>query len=102
MKKLLKISLWVTGIANVLFFAFGLVQGLLSSHMQSYYKAQLDDFTKSAEDLLAKKREWAEFGETQFIPESIGAIFFFGFVLLALIALILYFVQRIDKTRRNK
>ena len=57
----------------------------VSSKMQAYYKAQIDDFSKSnleIKDIIAKKAFWARIGESpiqySFIVSALSAITLVG------------------------
>ena len=53
----------LTAILCILTLVLAVAIPLLSSTMQGYYKAQIDDFSKDTHMLLEKKKQWATIGE---------------------------------------
>lgn len=53
----------LTAILCILTLVLAVAIPLISSTMQGYYKAQIDDFSKDTHMLLEKKKQWATIGE---------------------------------------
>ena len=53
----------LTAILCILTLVLAVAIPLLSSTMQGYYKAQIDDFSMDTHMLLEKKKQWATIGE---------------------------------------
>lgn len=65
----------------------------LSSSMQGFYKSQINDFSKSAQELLDKKQFWAQIGESY--------LFFYIFIACVSIFVIVIFIDWL-KARKSK
>ena len=89
--KILKI---IFGSLCFVFALFTVTAPLLSSHMQGYYKGQIDDFSRSAEELLAKKQFWAQIGETY--------IFFYIFLACVVMLLGIMLFSRLSVSKRSE
>ncbi|MBR5473606.1 MAG: hypothetical protein IKU82_06445 [Clostridia bacterium] len=65
----------------------------LSSYMQGFYKSQIDDFSKSAQELLDKKQFWAQIGESY--------LFLYIFIACVSLFVIVIFIDWL-KARKSK
>ena len=90
MKKLKIITGTLSAISALIMIAIP----FLSSYMQGFYKSQIDDFSKNAQELLDKKQFWAQLGETY--------IFLYVFIACVSIFVILMFISHLKlKNQKN-
>ena len=65
-----------------------IILGFISSYMQGYYKAQIDDFSKNEQEkekLLDQKAFWAQVGEFITLKHSIIVFVFLSLLLLIIL-----------------
>ena len=73
----------ITGVLSAISALIVVATPILSSHMQGFYKSQMDDFSKKGQELLDKKLFWVQIGETKiFLYILIACILAFIIVLL--------------------